>query len=101
MYKINNPNITKVCTLCGSTLNDIIRTGKIGCAKCYEIFQSDLDQVIKSIHGNVTHTGRAPGEIGKINTLKKQLKETIRLQEFEKAAELRDEIKRLEGDSNG
>ena len=99
LYRINNPAVTKVCTLCGATVNDIIRTGKIGCAKCYEIFQNELDQIIKSIHGNVTHTGRAPGELGKMNTLKKELKEAINLQEFEKAAVLRDKIKNLEGES--
>jgi len=99
--KTFNKKSADVCTLCGSTLNDIIHTGKIGCAKCYEVFQNELDQIIKSIHGNVTHTGRTPGEIGKINSLKKQLKEAVSLQEFEKAAVLRDEINRLEADNNG
>ena len=101
LYRINNPSVTKVCTLCRSTINDILRSGKTGCAKCYEVFQNELDQIIKSIHGNVTHTGRTPGEIGKINSLKKQLKEAVSLQKFEKAAVLRDEINRLEADNNG
>lgn len=89
----------KVCTLCGSTFQDFIKNGKVGCSKCYEIFKDELAPTITSIHGKARHIGRAPKEhrakfekANKIEDLKKQLKEAIRNEDFEKAAKLRDEI---------
>ena len=42
------------CDTCGSTLNDIKRSGKVGCADCYDTFFSELLPIIRSIHGKVT-----------------------------------------------
>lgn len=50
----------KKCTLCGLTFEDIKRAGKVGCAKCYEVFERELSPTVASIHGNVSHVGRRP-----------------------------------------
>ena len=93
----------KICTLCGSTINDIMQHGKTGCAKCYDTFKNELENIIVKIHGKTSHVGRAPKEykeknarVNKIGALKNKLKEAVENQEFEKAAELRDEINRCE-----
>lgn len=94
------------CDTCGSTLNDIKRTGKVGCANCYDTFFSELMPTIRSVHGNTEHKGKRPGAIeytvneeepDKIAQLKEQLKKAIEDENFERAAQLRDEIKGLEG----
>lgn len=96
------------CEFCGSTYSEIAKTGHVGCANCYELFADQLYPSIRRIHGNTTHCGKnsvaaksaeKPAEEtkeSKINALKKQLDEAISEQNFERAAELRDEIKRLE-----
>ena len=43
-------NTRKVCDLCGSAINDIIRSGKPGCPRCYDTFRNELD--IKPTHIN-------------------------------------------------
>ena len=90
----------KVCTLCGSTFQDFMNNGKVGCAKCYEIFKEELTPTISSIHGKAKHIGRAPkrhrekfAKANKLENLKSQLKEAIKNEDFEKAAKLRDEIR--------
>jgi protein arginine kinase activator len=95
----------KVCTLCGSSFNDIIKSGKAGCAKCYDVFRGEFDRIITNIHGKVTHNGRAPKEfkikndkMKKLTGLKNKLSEVIAAQEFEQAAKIRDEINMLEGE---
>jgi protein arginine kinase activator len=100
--KVAAPGIT--CPLCGSTASDISRTGKVGCAQCYDTFADMLTPYIKRIHGNTEHTGKIPSDAGaEIKTkrqlvqLKEELKKAIENQEFEKAAELRDRIKDIEG----
>ena len=94
----------KVCDLCGSTFEQIAREGKVGCARCYEVFKESLRPSIERIHGNSRHVGAKPkdaqerdkkaDELGK---LKKELAEAIACENFEQAAVLRDKIKEMEG----
>lgn len=92
----------KSCPLCGATLRDISSTGKLGCAKCYEVFADELKSTVTGIHGNVTHVGRAPGghremleRQEKLEELKKRQQKAVEVQDYELAAKLRDEIKEL------
>ncbi|MGN0551442.1 MAG: UvrB/UvrC motif-containing protein [Acutalibacteraceae bacterium] len=92
------------CKGCGASFSDIARTGKVGCADCYDNFYDELLPSIRKMHGNTTHTGKAPGgsskELRVLNELeraKAELKIAIDKQEFEQAAKLRDKIKELEG----
>ena len=97
------------CKNCGSTLGDIKRTGKVGCADCYDTFFNELMPMIRNIHGNTEHKGKRPDVIeysvnsdepekaaDKTAALKEELKKAIENENFERAAQLRDEIKRLE-----
>lgn len=98
------------CKLCGSTMNDIKKSGKVGCAECYDTFFSELMPTIRSVHGNTEHIGKRPvieyetveddkpaeqpGE--SLDDLKAQLKQAIEDENFERAAQLRDKIKEME-----
>lgn len=96
------------CPECSSTYGDITNNGKVGCAKCYEAFYSELLPSIKRIHGNTAHCGKVPAsamyeaeentstEKDELESLKSQLKTAIEEQNFELAAELRDKIKEKE-----
>ncbi len=98
------------CEFCGSTYAEIAKTGQVGCAHCYELFADQLYPSIRRIHGNTTHCGKnsgkqaaqvqKPAEMTKeqqIAELKKQLDAAVQEQDFERAAELRDKIKEMEG----
>lgn len=98
---------TKRCPVCGSTFNDIARTGHIGCPQCYETFADELAATVNQLHGTSKPQGRIPKRFGEkqnreaeINALKEEQKKAIEAQEFEKAAELRDKIKALEAEVN-
>jgi len=93
----------KCCDLCKITVAEIAASGKVGCPKCYETFDDELCGSIKRIHGNVSHTGRAPKLLKdkfdkkrRLRALKLEMQTAIETQEFEKAASLRDEIRSLE-----
>ena len=95
------------CACCGSTFRDIAASGKVGCPTCYTTFYDRLLPSIRRIHGKTRHTGKAPaaaGEIAKreqeLETLKKQLAQSIANQEYEKCAQLRDRIHTLEVDGH-
>lgn len=102
---------TLVCEKCGTTLVDFKKTGRLGCAECYKVFEASIGPVLKGIHMNVKHTGKRPGQRVKIDTkvntekvsienkkaaLKRELKVAISTENFEEAAKLRDEIALLE-----
>lgn len=101
------------CPSCSSTFGDITNTGKVGCAKCYEVFFSELLPSIRRIHGNTAHCGKSPespaiaeksaeekNETVTVEALKAELEKAIKEQNFEYAAELRDRIKEMEESTN-
>lgn len=99
---------TKTCPGCHSDLRTIINTGKMGCAKCYTTFRSELIPTIEQLHGKVNHQGKLPRSAGeaarktaKLNSLKKKLDAAVKEQDFENAAKFRDEIKALEKEEKG
>ena len=97
------------CEFCGSTYAEIANTGHVDCANCYQRFADRLNPTIVRIHGNAAHCGkhskiaaqareeRAETKEDKIKRLQSQLDEAIKQQEFERAAELRDQIREMEG----
>jgi len=100
-----------VCGNCGMTLTDFQRTGRLGCANCYKVFESRVLPVLKGIHMNEKHTGKRPGESVALemeekteNDLKKQkltkdLRLAISSENFEEAGRQRDEIALLDAGS--
>lgn len=102
----------KRCEKCGSSYNDIVREGKVGCADCYRTFYDKLAPSIQRIHGKIHHTGKTgtaaaqeavkekADNTEKIAGLKEDMDEAVKTQNFEEAARIRDEIKALEGGNN-
>lgn len=94
------------CEKCGNTFNDIVNSGKIGCADCYATFYDKLLPSLQRIHGKTRHEGKTPktvvsdgrAQVNIIEQLSEELKEAVERQDFEKAAELRDKIKALKED---
>jgi len=97
------------CEKCGSSFGDIVRSGRIGCADCYETFYDKLLPLLERVHGKTNHVGKIPNsfeEIAKeeesgqteLETLRAELDEAVKAQNYEKAAELRDKIKELESE---
>lgn len=98
-------NKTLRCDTCGFAFEDIMRTGMIGCPECYRVFSRRLRPAITKIHGRATYLGKVPVGINEeikrdtaVNELKERLNKAIDEQNFELAAVLRDEIKKLMGE---
>ncbi len=48
------------CGCCGASFRDIARSGRAGCAECYEKFRGRLEPFIRQIHGSAVHLGKSP-----------------------------------------
>ncbi len=93
-----------VCPGCGMPFESFLRKGRLGCGECYSVFRSRLERPLRQIHGTCDHVGKIPSRMGgelqrtrKIAKLESELNSAIAKQEFERAAELRDQIKELQG----
>lgn len=90
------------CPNCGLSYEKFRSTGKLGCSRCYDAFGKELSNVIRGIHGHTKHAGKIPKRgysmvrhQEDIDSLDKELREAVKQEEYEKAAVLRDEIKRI------
>ncbi len=90
------------CPRCGFTQADFKKSGRLGCPECYKTFAEGLSGLLKSMHKGTRHVGKAPEALkesretaDKLKTLQKKLTKAIESENFEEAAQLRDEIKQL------
>ena len=87
------------------TESELRRTGRAGCADCYQSFEDILLPYIRKLQGATAHVGAAHTPAGTpeqpqqdtAQALKNKLQEAISQENYEEAARLRDEIRRLEG----
>lgn len=93
----------RTCPRCGTGYGDFQRTGMLGCAACYETFSDDLRPLLRRIHGSTQHTGKVPSTHAddaaaknELRRLKADLARAVRGEEYERAAELRDLIRKKE-----
>ena len=91
------------CDTCGLSYKEFSEQGLFGCADCYEKFKKKLIPLVKRIHGSSEHQGKVPKRKGgdlrikkKIEQLRQEMQQVVEEENFEKAADLRDEIHELE-----
>jgi len=92
------------CAFCQGTMRDFKNTGRLGCAYCYGAFEASLRDLLRRVHGQSRHVGRAyapprpPVEEGAtvLSELRDRLKRAIDQEQFEEAAKLRDQIRVIE-----
>ena len=107
------------CPNCGKTYGEILEDGKFGCADCYESFEPMIRPVLLRMQGADTHNGKKAGSAKKKNArktdvteeklsvkeelsvLSDRMKIAVSEENYEEAARLRDEIKRLKEADNG
>lgn len=100
-------NIDLVCDSCGFPFESYKKTFLLGCSQCYRVFHDHILSDIRKIHGDVNHAGKVPRRYKKIMELKRNLENlkqdlqgAVRDENFELAADLRDEIRELEEKQN-
>ncbi len=91
-----------ICKKCGRSYSEFQKTGKLGCAECYEAFSAPLDVTLKRIHSSGEYKGKIPKSAGagisikkQIEQLKQRIAEAVRCEDYEKAATLHKELKTL------
>ncbi len=105
------------CPNCGMTYDEFGKIGRLGCAECYQAFSKFLTPLIKRVQRSTQHNGKIPSRFkgslpaahapaapsepaapakSQLQILQEKLKKSIHGENFEDAARLRDEIRKLE-----
>lgn len=104
------------CPRCGLTFAEFRQTGLLGCPGCYEAFEDRLGPLLERAHEGATHhvgkvprrhrSGQAAGGVEggdpllaeRRALLRRQLDDAIAGEQYERAAAIRDELRRLGDD---
>lgn len=95
------------CAKCGMTYAEFRRTGRLGCARDYEVFREALLPLIERIHGAREHMGRVPQSSpeqarrsSEVVALRRKLEAAIRAEDYERAAQVRDQLRKLDAEAD-
>jgi protein arginine kinase activator len=92
------------CPTCGLTAAQLRQTGRLGCDDCYDHFELHLRGLLRRLHGGTQHMGKAPTAHhadeedveAQVDSLRRSLRRAVDAEDFEHAAAIRDQIRRLE-----
>ncbi len=91
------------CPNCGLDTAEFRRSGRLGCANCYDVFKPLLLPMLEDMHEGTSHKGKVPTVAFSRQSNRMQLKElqdfltkAIAEEAYEEAAKYRDQIKELQ-----
>lgn len=91
------------CPVCGFTQADFKKTGRLGCSTCYQTFAEGLESLLKAMHKGTEHVGKLPEHAARqlklsdqMRALNVNLQKAVAEENYETAANLRDQIRQLE-----
>jgi len=101
--EIEKGSTTQKCPVCGFTQADFKKTGRLGCSACYDAFSEGLTSLLKAMHKGTEHVGKLPQRAhqqmqknDRMRALTADLQKAVAEENYETAASLRDQIKKLE-----
>ncbi len=93
------------CPSCGMEYSEFQKEGMLGCPQCYQVFRTQLEPILRRVHGLSIHNGKVPPD-RQSDTMRRQ-HELVRLREklqqavdreaYEEAARYRDLLREMEG----
>ncbi len=93
----------RICAHCGCNGKELKKTGSVGCSECYSIFDKEITSMLNGISMQDQHRGKYPARLKSYKTffidrenIKKYLKNAIAREDYERAAVLRDRLKRMD-----
>ena len=93
----------RTCPVCGISFYEFRNQGRFGCPHDYVCFADELEPLLVNIHGETEHIGKCPQHSAddsakqtELIRLRREMKEAVAEEDYERASALRDEIRRTE-----
>ena len=84
------------CPACGYPADSLHKTGRLGCAVCYEKFSATLAEALRESQKSLLHVGKRPARRNaRSEDLEAELQQLIRSEQYEEAAKVRDRLAKL------
>ncbi len=91
-----------ICPTCGISMAEFRASGRLGCPDDYRVFRETLGPLIEKLQHEARHVGRVPKEAGRhldrknrLIRLRRDLERAVQREDYERAAKLRDDIRKL------
>ena len=91
------------CPMCGITFYEFRHHGRLGCPHDYVCFEQEIEPLLVNIHGETTHAGKRPksstrnvDDQTRLIRLRREMREAVQAEDYERASLLRDEIRQIE-----
>ena len=101
--EIEKGSSAQQCAACGFSQADFKKTGRLGCPVCYDTFAEGLSGLLKAMHKRTAHAGKIPARLmrsieldARMKQLQRDLAKAVVEENYETAAQLRDQLKELE-----
>lgn len=92
------------CPQCGTTLEELQKSGRLGCFRCANHYQREILILMRKYSAQNIHRGKYPKRLLSDSSimadrelLKDMLKRAIADEDYESAADMRDRLKTLDG----
>lgn len=96
-------NALPPCPACGIRVDQIGKSGRVGCSTCYDHFGDVLSNWVEKVQGALGHAGKVPAHSGRKaegpqlkSAWQRDLAEAVAEERYEDAAVLRDRLRKLE-----
>ncbi len=102
---LNDLELDKFCPKCNSSLTDVLKTGIVGCANCYKVFEAEIKDLLLKKQGSINHIGKVSSKHiskikikEKIKELEEQKNAAAASENFIVAESLKNQIEKLKGE---
>lgn len=93
----------RACPVCGITFLQFRKQGRLGCPHDYVFFEKELEPLLLNIHDQTQHIGKSPKRCPRgadqqtqLIRLRREMKEAVADENYERASEIRDQIREIE-----
>jgi len=115
----------QTCPTCKTTFSEFRQHGLLGCPDCYKVFEAQLGPLLERAHdGGVRHSGKLPRRLSggvpaaapegakaamlnieeraeRLRKIRVELETAVAAEQYERAAKLRDELRRMNEPGTG
>jgi len=98
-------DVKELCPNCGMKAAEFRKQGRLGCPDCIVAFEKDVRVIVSQMAARPRHSGKLPQALSgehaadaQGNAIREELRLSVEREDYERAAQLRDQLRELDAD---